>query len=98
MYAVLLPLLVLPSKDPVPAPDDVKAGWVAFAVFIALGVAVALLGISLSRHLRTVRANAERGDVFSPSPERRSKTPRIPTQAERDAEAAGPTGPEPRST
>ena len=96
MYAVLLPLLALaPAKDPVPAPDDVKAGWVAFAVFIALGIAVALLGISLTRHLRTVRANAERGDVFAPSPERPSKTPRIPTQAERDAEAETGSDPQP---
>ncbi|MCW2818675.1 MAG: hypothetical protein JWR42_1462 [Marmoricola sp.] len=95
---MLIPLLAhAAAKDPVPAPDDVKAGWVAFAVFIALGIAVAVLGISLSRHLRTVRANAERGDVFDPSPERPSKAPRIPTQAERDAEA-GTTGPDPRST
>ena len=87
MNTVLL-LLLAPAKDPVPAPDDVKAGWVAFGVFIALAVAVALLGISLTRHLRTVRSNAERGDVFDPSPVRPEKTPRIPTQAERDAEAA----------
>ena len=43
-----------------------KAGWVAFAVFIALAVAVALLGFSLTRHLRKARDNAEHG-VFDPS-------------------------------
>ena len=39
---------------------------VAFAVFIALCVAVALLGFSLTRHLRTARSNAEQG-VFGPT-------------------------------
>lgn len=61
----LVPMLV-DAADKVPAPQDVKAGWVAFAVFIVLGVAVALLGWSLTRHLRKTRENAERG-VFGPS-------------------------------
>ena len=53
------------GADKVPAPDEVKAGWVAFAVFIALAVAVVFLGISLTRHLRKARDNAEQG-VFGP--------------------------------
>ncbi len=61
----LSPLLVA-GADKVPAPNDVKAGWVAFAVFIALVLAVALLGFSLTRHLRRASDNAERG-VFDPS-------------------------------
>jgi hypothetical protein len=52
--------------DKVPNPDDVTAGWVAFAVFIALVLAVAFLGFSLTKHLRKANANAERG-VFDPS-------------------------------
>jgi hypothetical protein len=52
--------------DKVPAPDDVTAGWVAFGVFIALALAVAFLGFSLTKHLRRARDNAERG-VFDPS-------------------------------
>ena len=52
--------------DQAPAPEDVKAGWVAFAVFVALGIAVALLGFSLTRHLRTARSNADQG-VFGPT-------------------------------
>jgi hypothetical protein len=52
--------------DKVPAPNDVKAGWVAFAVFIALALAVAFLGFSLTKHLRRANDNAERG-VFDPS-------------------------------
>jgi hypothetical protein len=54
------------AADRAPAPEDVKAGWVAFAVFIALGIAVTLLGFSLSRHLRTARINAEQG-AFGPT-------------------------------
>ena len=62
---VWVPALVS-TADQAPAPEDVKAGWVAFAVFIAMGVAVALLGFSLTRHLRTARTNAELG-VFGPT-------------------------------
>jgi hypothetical protein len=65
----LIPLLAS-GADKVPAPEDVKAGWVAFGVFIALGVAVALLGISMTRHLRKARDNAEHG-VFGSSDEPR---------------------------
>ncbi len=61
----LAPLLAA-GPDPVPAPEDVKAGWVAFAVFIGLGIAVVVLGVSLTRHLRKARHNAELG-VFGPT-------------------------------
>ena len=54
------------GADKVPAPEDVKAGWVAFAVFIALAIAVVLLGFSMVRHLRKARDNAEQG-VFDPT-------------------------------
>ena len=62
---VWVPALVS-AADQAPAPEDVKAGWVAFAVFIALGIAVTLLGFSLSRHLRKARSNAEQG-FFGPT-------------------------------
>jgi len=66
---ILLTDLVLPLltsvADQVPDDEDVKAGWIAFGVFIALAIAVALLGFSLTRHLRTARDNAEHG-VFGP--------------------------------
>ncbi len=49
---ILLTDLVLPLltsvADQVPDDEDVKAGWVAFGVFIALAIAVALLGFSLT--------------------------------------------------
>jgi len=52
--------------DKVPNPNDVTAGWVAFAVFIALAIAVAFLGFSLTKHLRRANENAEKA-VFDPS-------------------------------
>ena len=54
------PLLVV-WADKVPDPNDVKAGWVAFGIFIALGLAVAFLGYSLTKHLRRARDNADKG-------------------------------------
>jgi hypothetical protein len=61
---------IVSGADKVPAPEDVKAGWVAFAVFIALAVAVTLLGMSLTRHLRKARDNAALG-VFGPTDKER---------------------------
>jgi hypothetical protein len=69
---LLLPLLVK-GADKVPAPEDVKAGWGAFALFIALAVAVALLGWSMTRHLRKARDNAELG-VFDANDAPRKRT------------------------
>jgi hypothetical protein len=61
---------IMAGADKVPAPEDVKAGWLAFAVFIALGLAVAFLGFSMTRHLRKASRNAEQG-AFDPSDEPR---------------------------
>ena len=72
LLTALVPLVVA-GVDKVPAPADVKAGWGAFALFIALGVAVALLGWSMTRHLRKARDNAELG-VFDPSDEPRRRS------------------------
>ena len=46
-----------------PKPEDVKAGWGAFALFLLLIAAVALLGFSLTKHLRKAQA-AEEAGVF----------------------------------
>ena len=43
-----------PLAEEVPAPEDVKAGWVAFGVFLALAAAVVFLGFSLRKHLKKV--------------------------------------------
>ena len=49
------------TVDPTPADRDVKAGWGAFALFIGLAVAVALLCWSMYRHLKKIDVNAEAG-------------------------------------
>ena len=60
--------LVLPLADKTPSANDVKAGWGAFGLFLMLGLAVVLLGISLTRHLKKAQRNADAG-VFGPPDE-----------------------------
>ena len=51
-WSVLAPLFTLVVEAP--DPEDVKAGWLGFAVFLLLAAAVAFLGFSLRKHLRKV--------------------------------------------
>lgn len=55
-----------------PKDEDVVAGWTAFAIFVLLIAAVAVLGFSLTKRLKNVeRANAEgRYDPSDPRPAR----------------------------
>jgi hypothetical protein len=53
--------MVLLLAGGAPEPEDVKAGWTAFAIFLLLAVAVAFLGRSLFKHLRKVEAAQEAG-------------------------------------
>ena len=62
MFALML---VVAAADPVPSDKNVTAGWAAFAVFVGMALAVAVLGFSLTRHLRKARDNADKG-VFGP--------------------------------
>ena len=52
IWTVLTALPFLVEEGP--APEDVKAGWLGFAVFLLLAVAVGFLGFSLRKHLRKV--------------------------------------------
>ena len=61
--------------DESPQPADVKAGWTAFAVFLLLLVAVALLGWSLSRQLKKAQRNKEAG-ILPSAKERPGHAPR----------------------
>jgi hypothetical protein len=47
--------------DKTPADRDVKAGWPAFGLFIGLVLAVAVLGWSLTKHLKKAKLNADSG-------------------------------------
>lgn len=61
-------LLLVLVTDMAPEPEDVKAGWTAFALFIGGLVAVGLLGWSLTKQLRKVEA-ARKAGVYGDEPE-----------------------------
>jgi len=70
----LLPALLLPLAEKAPEPEDVKAGWVAFAVFAGLILAVVVLAFSLVKQLRKTEA-ARRAGVFGDVPETDEQSP-----------------------
>jgi hypothetical protein len=51
--ALPVPLLVWFADKP-PEPEDVKAGWLGFSVFLLLAAAVVFLAFSLRKHLGKV--------------------------------------------
>ena len=53
--------LVVALVDDVPKDEDVKAGWLAFAIFVGLILAVAFLGFSLVKQLRKAQAAEDAG-------------------------------------
>jgi hypothetical protein len=53
MTAAVVDFLVLAAQE-APEPEDVKAGWLGFAVWIGLVVAVVLLAFSFVKQLRKV--------------------------------------------
>ncbi|NYD42998.1 hypothetical protein [Nocardioides panaciterrulae] len=58
---------VLPFTDAPPKPEDVKAGWTAFALFLLLGVAVVLLAVSLVKQLKKTQVAKDAG-VYGDAP------------------------------
>ena len=83
VLAVLPQILsfVVSLVDDVPEDNDVKAGWVAFAIFIGLILAVAFLGFSLVKQLRKVDA-AEEAGLYDPSDKK--PAPQIPVEGPAD--------------
>lgn len=67
---VLSPVLpfVLSLVDESPEPEDVKAGWTAFAIFLLLAAAVVFLGFSLVKQLRKAQSAKDAG-VYGDQPE-----------------------------
>lgn len=57
----LLSFVILQETTKVPEAKDVVAGWTAFAVFLGLGIAVALLCWSLIHQLRKTQRAKEAG-------------------------------------
>jgi len=72
-----LTLVLTAMADEMPEPEDVKAGWTGFAVFLLLIGAVAFLGFSLTKHLRKAQAAEEAGLYGSDEP---AKEPAKPDQ------------------
>lgn len=66
--------LVVTFVDSVPKDEDVKAGWLAFAIFIGLILAVAFLGWSLVKQLRKAQA-AEDAGLYDPSDKKKPPAP-----------------------
>ena len=64
-----------PAGSAAPDEEDVVAGWTAFALFIALIIAVALLGMSLTKRLKNVERAAAEGKYDPSTPRRRSAGP-----------------------
>ena len=58
--ALLVALPTLLEKSP--EPEDVKAGWIGFGVFLALVAAVVVLSLSLRKHLGRVKFEEKRDD------------------------------------
>jgi len=56
-----LALLLVRLEDETPKPEDVKAGWTAFVIFLLLLAAVVVLGFSLSKQLRKAQAAKDAG-------------------------------------
>ena len=50
-----------------PEPEDVKAGWIALAVFLGLAAAVVFLAFSLVKQLRKAQAAKDAG-VYGDEP------------------------------
>ena len=71
-----------------PKDEDVVAGWTAFVVFIALIIAVAVLGVSLTRRLRNVERAAAEGkyDPSSPKKQREREARGLALMREQRAE------------
>lgn len=82
----LLSSLLVGLQDaprPVPEDSEVKAGYVALFLWLGMAVAVALLGWSLVRQFRKVNAAREAGVFGDP----------VVTEQDRSADDAGATDP-----
>ena len=53
--------VLLLLADGTPEPKDVKAGWLAFGIFLALVAATALLCVSFVRQLRKAQSAKDAG-------------------------------------
>jgi hypothetical protein len=66
LAVALLPLVDGENPDPVPAKEDVTAGWTALLVFAGLIIAVVVLAFSFVKQLRKAQAAREAGVYGDP--------------------------------
>ena len=71
LIAHLVASQIISLVDESPKPEDVKAGWTAFAIFLMLAAAVVFLGFSLVKQLRKAQAAQDAG-VYDRADEKRS--------------------------
>ena len=69
-------------STPFPNDNDVKAGWGAFAIFVLLILAVALLCWSFAKQMRKVKAANEAGVYDEPTAESSDQLPPTHTHAD----------------
>ena len=82
----LLPFADDSFPDPVPAENDVTAGWTALLIFVGLIIAVVILGRSLAKQLRRAQAARDAGVYGDPpaaAPEEDDVSPEPPSAAPR---------------
>jgi len=72
MSALTSLLAVTLAAQDSPAPEDVKAGWLGFVVWIALALAVVLLLFSLRKHLGRVDFDEGPDEAEGPQEPRQS--------------------------
>ena len=82
MLAPLSLLIQAAASDPVPSDNNVKAGWVAFAVVLVLIVAVVFLLRSFTKQLKKVERANDAG-VYDEQPSTEPGLP--PTTVERES-------------
>ena len=66
---VTLPLLLARAADPVPAPEDVKPGWIALITVVSLCAASVFLWFSMRKQLRRIQVPREDEEPGTEAPE-----------------------------
>jgi hypothetical protein len=79
----MLDLLLITLADKTPEPEDVKAGWTAFIIFLLLAAAVAVLGFSLVKQLRKAQSAKDAG-LYGDEPVDRTAGPAVDLSDEDD--------------
>lgn len=90
ILAAVAPVVVLAGEGP--APEDVKAGWLGFAVWLGLAVAVVLLAFSFVKQLKKVDFEEEPDAPEEPgAPDDPAREE--PAEGRRDERRDGPATP-----